>query len=675
MRSAGSPTFINHRPLYNGGGIQSRGPNLSQGGQQYGSSLSRQRFVSGELDEEADYPETFEPDAVKGARALFDDDVVGQGSRRADGSANDTKGTAGTTSAAKREPVIGQLALYYDPPVEGCQLRPYVTVVDVDGVAHAHRDYSHDGSESTWHGSSGMRADSPTSVPDVEMRWTKGQKRVCSAPKCNGFATMQCISCLKLKLAVQHSFFCSADCLQKQWFRHKALHKSQPVVPSRGGSAVAAAAAPAEWNQQDGDSYIVDRADLPSAVSCKFPAPCNDVWTDLTVGPSFTPSADDVGRSLRLQCAPIIRGPNGEKTSHGAWRTIETSPVLPTPAPPPARNIVYSDISGQALAQMPFTVMCYNVLAQIYATRHVYPYCPVWALSWEFRKAQLVRELLLNNTDIISLQEVQANHFETFFQPALDKAGYDGVYKKKTRENVDNPESVDGCAIFFKRNRFALVEQYGIEFNEAARLHFNDRHSLRRLLKGNVALVVVLEELNIDPKRRLRKPQPRRLCVANTHIYWDPEYDDVKLWQTSILCQELEKMISGRQLPLVLCGDFNSMEDSSVFDLLSSSQVSANHRVFNFDPCRILPPPERLRHNLSLASAYHTARADMKYTNYTGHFVGVLDYIFFTSKSVACVSVQEIHSEAIVSKHTALPSPTHPSDHTSLIVQLDWLQD
>ena len=67
--------------------------------------------------------------------------------------------------------------------------------------------------------------------------------------------------------------------------------------------------------------------------------------------------------------------------------------------------------------------MCYNVLAQIYATRQVYPYTSIWALAWEYRKHRLIREIVSHQADIICLQEVQANHFEHFFQPQLYKHG------------------------------------------------------------------------------------------------------------------------------------------------------------------------------------------------------------------------------------------------------------
>lgn len=51
-----------------------------------------------------------------------------------------------------------------------------------------------------------------------------------------------------------------------------------------------------------------------------------------------------------------------------------------------------------------FRVLSYNVLAEIYATRQMYPYCPMWALNWSFRKQLLQRELQLYNADILCLQ-------------------------------------------------------------------------------------------------------------------------------------------------------------------------------------------------------------------------------------------------------------------------------
>ena len=48
--------------------------------------------------------------------------------------------------------------------------------------------------------------------------------------------------------------------------------------------------------------------------------------------------------------------------------------------------------------------MCYNVLCDKYCTRQQYGYCPVWALSWEYRKKGILEDIKSLSADIISLQ-------------------------------------------------------------------------------------------------------------------------------------------------------------------------------------------------------------------------------------------------------------------------------
>lgn len=51
-----------------------------------------------------------------------------------------------------------------------------------------------------------------------------------------------------------------------------------------------------------------------------------------------------------------------------------------------------------------FTLMCYNILCEKYASPQIYPYCPAWALNWVFRRAAIMDELRLYSADIICLQ-------------------------------------------------------------------------------------------------------------------------------------------------------------------------------------------------------------------------------------------------------------------------------
>lgn len=47
--------------------------------------------------------------------------------------------------------------------------------------------------------------------------------------------------------------------------------------------------------------------------------------------------------------------------------------------------------------------------------------------------------------------------------PELTKAGYLGIYKKKTTEIFTGSSyAIDGCATFFRRDRFALVKKYEV---------------------------------------------------------------------------------------------------------------------------------------------------------------------------------------------------------------------
>ena len=54
------------------------------------------------------------------------------------------------------------------------------------------------------------------------------------------------------------------------------------------------------------------------------------------------------------------------------------------------------------------------------------------------------------------------------------------------------------------------------------------------------------------PRGRQVPAAAAQLCVANTHLYSNPELPDVKLWQCNALLQELEGFVHSRQLPLLV---------------------------------------------------------------------------------------------------------------------------
>ena len=134
---------------------------------------------------------------------------------------------------------------------------------------------------------------------------------------------------------------------------------------------------------------------------------------------------------------------------------------------------------------------------------------------------------------------MQADHYKSFLEPELRRLGYDGVYKQKTREAMGQEGKVDGCAIFYKRDRFVLQETHALEFNHVAitrAKNFSNPTALPALLKDNVALVAVLDLLTPHGLAAAS-----RFCVVTTHVYQNKDYPNVKLWQVQTLVRELEK--------------------------------------------------------------------------------------------------------------------------------------
>jgi mRNA deadenylase 3'-5' endonuclease subunit Ccr4 len=100
-----------------------------------------------------------------------------------------------------------------------------------------------------------------------------------------------------------------------------------------------------------------------------------------------------------------------------------------------------------------------------------------------------------------------------------------------------------------------------------------------------------------------------------------------------------------------------------------------DHPVFDMDGLGVLPKASALSHRLPFASAYSTGRGEEPtYTNYTGHFVGTLDYVFYTKNQLATLSYLEVDEERLLQKHTAIPSLQYSSDHIALVTEMDWLQ-
>jgi len=211
-----------------------------------------------------------------------------------------------------------------------------------------------------------------------------------------------------------------------------------------------------------------------------------------------------------------------------------------------------------------FTVASYNVLADQLLHEHPalythYSHEP-WVYDWNYRKHNLLDEILYSNADILCLQEVQEEHYYDWFNPRLKDNGYTGIYKKRSGDKQD------GCATFFKHDLFILEKYHLIDFNH---------NKIPLMDRNNVAILTFL-------KPRTKKINSlTSICVSNTHLLFNKKRGDIKLAQLAHLFAEINKFSetpsqnsnSNEHMPVILCGDFNSIPFSPIYRFLMTGKL------------------------------------------------------------------------------------------------------
>ncbi|XP_032440933.1 protein angel homolog 2 isoform X1 [Xiphophorus hellerii] len=260
----------------------------------------------------------------------------------------------------------------------------------------------------------------------------------------------------------------------------------------------------------------------------------------------------DAGRWAGLQYQPSSsiqadgqfpqQPPHPVKSLQRYWETCSTE------TQPPEDSRVFD-----------FSVMSYNILSQdlLQDNAYLYRHCDPAVLPWPYRLPNLLAEIQQHNADILCLQEVQEDHYENQIKPALQALGYQCEYKKRTGKKPD------GCAITFKSSRFSLVSSTPVEFY---------RHGDALLNRDNVGMVVVLQ----PNAGAAQSDASCSICVANTHLLYNPRRGDIKLAQLAILLAEigrLSRLPDGSTNPVILCGDFNSAPWSPLYHFLTTGSL------------------------------------------------------------------------------------------------------
>lgn len=152
-------------------------------------------------------------------------------------------------------------------------------------------------------------------------------------------------------------------------------------------------------------------------------------------------------------------------------------------------------------------------------TSNLYSHLNDMMKNWDNRWALLYQELLNLNADIYCLQEVEQTRLQTCYHDLLMKnKGMQGHYT--FRGNCTEQEPTDGCAIYWNPVKFTCLQRIDIPLN----------FRTPGLDKPNCAQIV-----------RLQHNKTRtELIVVNTHILFNPQRGDIKLYQLSVIFAKLQ---------------------------------------------------------------------------------------------------------------------------------------
>lgn len=444
------------------------------------------------------------------------------------------------------------------------------------------------------------------------------------------------------------------------------------------------------------------------------------IWFKLSDKLIYTPTEEDVARHLRLVCWST----DGQSESP-RYRAISDCPVeLGPPSCPFELRHAHTRERLEDINK--FRVVSYNILADLYAdsdySRSVlFAHCPAHALDIDYRRQLLLKEIVGYNADIVCLQEVDKKEFTRVYEPFLKTlGGLSGIYAAK------GGHMQEGTATFYHSEKFELVDSHRTKLSDLLNsqepkeelstdggdksngkdkpvdksmqhpiLDSSDKslieeclgkfETIRRVVVSNPKLKERFDDRNTILQTsllRLNENPANYLIVTNTHFYFAPDADHIRLLQGSICAKYLEHIREfyrkwliktdkansndNFRIDIVLCGDLNSTPDCGTYKLLTEGKVSQNvpdwlsnseEKVVGLD----------VETSLRFASAY----VGIEYTNYTPGFKGWLDYIYYEKDGLRCDSTVPLPSHEDVIATGGIPSEVFPSDHLALVADLE----
>ena len=259
---------------------------------------------------------------------------------------------------------------------------------------------------------------------------------------------------------------------------------------------------------------------------------------------------------------------------------------------------------------------------------------------WEKRRERLFQNILCHRVgcrqrspDIITLAE--CDHFDDFWEPRLESAGFKAVWRKRPRE-----VSRDGCAIAWRDATYELVASSGFDFGSSLDSRTPDRTCCFALL-------------------RWRRDPSVRLLVATTHLARNPESaaaDFSRGFQYGAIFREMLAFAGkydAEEVPVVLTGDLNAKD---------CDELAGIARAL----VRLLSSPTHpLLWSVMDAPTPPTTVTEERHLR--------IDYVLYQSSALTLTGVGNVPKLT-----SPIPNIDHPSDHlpvsARLVLKSHWAQ-
>lgn len=323
------------------------------------------------------------------------------------------------------------------------------------------------------------------------------------------------------------------------------------------------------------------------------------------------------------------------------------------------------------------SIMTYNLLSRHYIWKGVYDKVNTQHLDWDRHRFPLINKTIKQfSCDIMCFQEMEYHLYKTFWSKTFPNDKYQSFYIQKQcplHLNIFNNDKLDGVGIFVNTNRFDILGELKINFGKEV-INHRSKYKLttdwiqRVITRNTVALILKLYD----------KQTGKIYYVSNTHLYWSPKYNDVKVLQTKILLNKLQQFRTEPDSSIILLGDLNSNFDSDVVHLLlgdtidtTSSPEFKNRKYGINNP--LIDKSGQINNPFNLQNVYQDLHnsAGLPFTSYVTRFSDVLDHVFVSDDILVNKLLGEVDPSYCQQKDVdGFPNSQFPSDHIPLVVDI-----